>query len=183
VVKTFRRLPFVDHDDANWQPGHPSATVGCHYMIISTLAAIRIRMPPPRFGCIQEDPQPFRRWFMYALRGMAPFNPIGNMYWRGVFPTGVPNWKNLKHLFIHSPVGLELTNQMLSYWCNIVSCLLFVNWDHSVVPSVSILLPHRNFLSLQGNHAGFTFLCILSSASQTNLVDDSSLRDKTSIFV
>jgi len=88
-----------------------------------------------------------------SLRGIS----IGDMRPIGVFPTGIPpNWKNLNHLFIHSLVVLQLANQMLSYCCNLVTCLLSIDWDTGVAANVSItassfLLPHLKFLSLQGD--------------------------------
>ena len=52
------------------------------------------------------------------------------------FPAGIPpNWKNLNHLFIHSPIFLGLAHLMLSYCCNLVACLLQIAKDRSEIIS------------------------------------------------
>ena len=83
---------------------------------------------------------------------------------RHAFPASIPpNWKNLNHLFIHSPISLELAHSLLSYCCNLVACLLEITlqWydDTDATPDASItlsscLLPHLTFLSLEGDFNG-----------------------------
>ena len=75
-----------------------------------------------------------------------------------------PNWKNLNHLFIHSPIYLGLAQQILTNCCNPAACLLEIaeRWGGFVtIPGASItlssciqVLPHLTFLSLQGERAG-----------------------------
>ena len=80
------------------------------------------------------------------------------------FPANIPpNWKNLNHLFIHSPISLELAHSLLSYCRNLVACLLEITlqwYDNTdATPDASITLssctlPHLTFLSLQGDLNG-----------------------------
>ena len=74
-----------------------------------------------------------------------------------------PNWKNLNHLFIYSPIILGLAHQILTSCCNLVACLLEIAGynDFGTIPNASItlpsciqILPHLTFLSLQGESAG-----------------------------
>ena len=75
-----------------------------------------------------------------------------------------PNWNNLNHLFIHSPIFLVLAHQILTNCCNLAACLLEIagGWnDFDSIPAVPIslssspqVLPHLTFLSLQGERAG-----------------------------
>ena len=86
-----------------------------------------------------------------------------------MFNAGIPpNWKNLNHLFIHSPILLGFAHQILTYCCNLVACLLDIagewngwnGWnDFDTIPDPSITLlsctlPHLTFLSLQGHFSG-----------------------------
>ncbi|KAF8814501.1 hypothetical protein BYT27DRAFT_7206075 [Phlegmacium glaucopus] len=93
-----------------------------------------------------------------------------------MFPIGIPpNWKNLHHLFIHSQVALGPAGQMLSYCCNLISCLLIIEWDSDDLPNASItvsssFLPHLKFLSLQGDPSGCSQLfCKLEAPSLRTL--------------
>ncbi|KAF8814499.1 hypothetical protein BYT27DRAFT_7206060 [Phlegmacium glaucopus] len=93
-----------------------------------------------------------------------------------IFPIGIPpNWKNLHHLFIHPQVPLRLAGQMLSCCCNLVSCLLNIEWDSGDLPNSSItvsssFLPHLKFLSLQGGSNGCNqLLCKLEAPSLRTL--------------
>ena len=72
-------------------------------------------------------------WYQSGLltaQGLRSIS-IANMQ-TNAFPAGVPpNWKNLNHLFIHSPILLGLAHPMLTYCCNLVACLLEIarQWD------------------------------------------------------
>ena len=82
---------------------------------------------------------------------------IAEMHQENAFPTIVsPNWKNLNHLFIHSPISLGLAHSFLSHCCNLVACLFEITlrwYDAPTTPS-SCILPHLTFLSLQGDSTG-----------------------------
>jgi hypothetical protein len=83
------------------------------------------------------------------------------------FNAGIPpNWKNLNHLFIHSPIALKFAHSMLSHCCNLVACLLVINVDSTISLS-SCILPHLTFLSVQGYNTGFNQL--LSSIEAPSL--------------
>jgi hypothetical protein len=64
------------------------------------------------------------------IRGLLTFPGlrsifIADIHQTNAFSAGTPlNWKNLNHLFIHSPILLGLANQILSCCCNLVACLL-----------------------------------------------------------
>ena len=111
-------------------------------------------------------------WYQSGLltaQGLRSIS-IADMHRTNAFPAGIPpNWKNLNHLFIHSPILLGLAHPMLSYCCNLVACLLEVagQWDDiETIPDASIalsnasitlppcILPHLTFLSLQGDLTG-----------------------------
>jgi hypothetical protein len=108
---------------------------------------------------------------LFAAQGLRSIS-IGDIHQINVFPTGIPpNWKNLNHLFIHTPIELGLANQLLSHCCNLVACAIGIvmpwsnygwdqGWDNQVVhnhpPTApvtlsSLSLPHLDFLSLQGD--------------------------------
>ena len=94
------------------------------------------------------------------------------------FPAGIPpNWKNLNHLFIHSPILLGLAHLMLSYCCNLVACLLEVagQWSEFVSNAYIILppciLPHLKFLSLQGDFNGCSHLFRSIEAPSLQILD------------
>ncbi|KAF8814506.1 hypothetical protein BYT27DRAFT_7206083 [Phlegmacium glaucopus] len=108
-----------------------------------------------------------------------------------MFPIGIPpNWKNLHHLFIHSWVALGIAGQMLSYCCNLISCLLKLQWDEGDLPNASItvsscFLPHLKFLSLQGDPNGCNqLLCNLEAPSLRTLdcPDYPSEYEKSGLF-
>ena len=59
---------------------------------------------------------------------------IGDIPQMNMFNAGIPpNWINLNHLFIHSPISLGSAHQILIYCSNLVACLLDIagEWnDH-----------------------------------------------------
>ena len=95
------------------------------------------------------------------------------------FPAGIPpNWKNLNHLFIHSPILLGLAHSMLSYCCNLVACLLEIagQWDDmetvlDATPLSPCILPHLTFLSLQGEFIGCSRLFSSIEAPSLQILD------------
>ena len=108
----------------------------------------------------QGDP-----WYQSGLltaQGLRSIS-IADMHRSDAFPAGIPpNWKNLNHLFIHSPILLELAHRMLTCCCNLIACLLEItdsewrDWDNNIIPDESItlsscILPHLTFLSLRGD--------------------------------
>ena len=117
----------------------------------------------------QEVPEDL--WYQSGLltaQGLRSIS-IADMHRTNAFPGGIPpNWKNLNHLFIHSPISLGLAHPMLSYCCNLVACLFEIagQWDDFEIhnPSITLpntpitlspcILPHLTFLSIQGDHAG-----------------------------
>ena len=89
------------------------------------------------------------------------------------FPAGIPpNWNNLNHLSIYSPILLGLAHPILAYCCHLVACLLVIarqrNPDDSITFSPCIL-PHLTFLSLEGDLDGCSkiFSCIEAPSLQT----------------
>ena len=89
------------------------------------------------------------------------------------FDAGIPpNWKNLNHLSIHSPIFSRLAHRILTYCCNLAVCLLEISWqwdDTDTIPGApqaitlsSCILPHLIFLSFQGdfNFCSQLFSCI-----------------------
>ena len=110
---------------------------------------------------VQED-----LWYQSGLLtapGLRSIS-IANIHRINAFPAGIPpNWKNLNHLFIHSPISLGLAHQILTYCCNLAACLLeIIQWDDwdgytNIDTSISLsscILPHLTFLSLQGDSTG-----------------------------
>ena len=115
---------------------------------------------------VQED-----LWYQSGLltaQGLRSIS-IGNVPQIKMFNAGIPpNWINLNHLFIHSPILLGFAHQILTYCCNLVACLLDIaggwngwnDFDTTVTtPDASItllscVLPHLTFLSLQGYFTG-----------------------------
>ena len=100
-------------------------------------------------------------WTAQGLRSVF----IADLARTNMFNAGIPpNWKNLNHLFIHSPILLGLAHQFLTYCCNLVACLLDIDeqwqWDNlDTISDSSIILsfcnlPHLTFLSLQGDFTG-----------------------------
>ena len=110
------------------------------------------------------------------------------------FPAGIPpNWKNLNHLFIHSPILLGLAHSILSYCSNLVACLLKIagQWDDiEMIPDTfttffdttitlsdasitlsSCILPHLTFLSLQGDLTGCSQLFNSIEAPSLQILD------------
>ena len=95
------------------------------------------------------------------------------------FPAGIPpNWKNLNHLFIHSPILLGLAHSMLSYCCKLVACLLEIagQWDDmetvlDVTPLSPFILPHLTFLSLPGEFIGCSQLFSSIEAPSLQILD------------
>jgi hypothetical protein len=125
------------------------------------------------------------RWYqsgLFTAQGLRSIS-IGDMRRTNAFSAGIPpNWKNLNHLFIHSPILLGLAHPMLSYCCNLVACLLEIarQWELEDVPDASLtlsnasitlspcILPHLTFLSLQGDNNGcnLLFSCIEAPSLQ-----------------
>ena len=112
------------------------------------------------------------------------------------FPAGIPpNWKNLNHLFIYSPISLGLAHRILSHCSNLVACLLKSarHWDdiemtldafitfsnntitHSDASTRATLspciLPHLTFLSLQGDLRGCSQLFSSIEAPSLQILD------------
>ena len=100
-----------------------------------------------------------------------------------MFNTGIPpNWKNLNHLFVHSPILSGLAHRMLNHCCNLVVCHLEITeWDGffngiETIPDVSItispcILSHLTFLSLQGGPAFCNQLFGSIKASSLKILD------------
>lgn len=64
---------------------------------------------------------------VFPLLKNCPVYSIGDLHQNiyNTFPASIsPNWKNLNHLFIHSPIKLELADQLLCCCCNLVARLL-----------------------------------------------------------
>jgi hypothetical protein len=85
---------------------------------------------------------------------------IAYMHSSMTFPGGIPpNWKNLNHLIIHSPIALELANRMLRCCCNLLVCVFEISelWARGASPgwnydSTNLLpLPHLIHLTLRGD--------------------------------
>ena len=94
------------------------------------------------------------------------------------FPAGIPpNWKNLNHLFIHSPILLGSAHSMLSYCCNLVACLLVIagQWDETIAnTSITLspcILPSLTFLSFQGDFTGCSQLFSSIEAPSLQILD------------
>jgi hypothetical protein len=104
---------------------------------------------------------------------------IADIHQTNAFPVGIPpNWKNLHHLFIHSPILLGLANQILSCCSNLVACLLEIaaQWDGiDPTPNDTITslppLPHLIFLSLQGDITGCNQLASNIQAPSLRILD------------
>ena len=113
----------------------------------------------------QEVPQDL--WHQSGLltaQGLRSIS-IAGIHQPNMFRAGIPpNWKNLNHLFIHSPILLRLAHSILSCCCNLVACLLEIDEDNLGIftfPGVSItqalsscILLRLTFLSLQGDPTG-----------------------------
>ena len=136
------------------------------------------------FHEVQED-----LWYQSGLltaQGLRSIS-IVDMHRTNAFPAGIPpNWKNLNHLSIHSPIFIGLAHQMLSYCRNLVACLLEIagQWDDIetipnafiALPNVSItlspcILPHLIFLSLQGDLTGCSQLFGSIEAPSLKILD------------
>ena len=130
---------------------------------------------------VQED-----LWYQSGLltaQGLRSIS-IANMR-TNAFPAGIPpNWKNLNHLFIHSPILLGLAHSMLSYCCHLVACLLEIagQWDETILnTSINIsnasttlspcILPYLTFLSLQGDLTGCSQLFSSIEAPSLRILD------------
>ena len=104
---------------------------------------------------------------------------IADMYQTNGFLTRIPpNWKNLNHLFIHSPILLRYAHPMLTYCCNLVACLLQITleWGESTIHDASVtlsscILPHLTFLSLQGDRIGCSQLFSSIEAPSLQILD------------
>ena len=126
---------------------------------------------------VQEDP-----WYQSGLLTAPGLRSIfiADMHRTNVFSAGIPpNWKNLNHLFIHSPTLIGLAHRMLNYCRNLVACLLEIagQWDDTeTIPSTSIalspcILPHLTFLSLQGGLTGCSQLFRSIEAPSLKILD------------
>ena len=79
---------------------------------------------------IQED-----LWYQSGLLTAQGLRSISIKTMIYACPAGIPpNWKNLNHLFIHSPILLRLAHSMLSC-CHLVACLLEIagQWDETIL--------------------------------------------------
>ena len=119
-------------------------------------------------------------WYQSGLltaQGLRSIS-IADIHQTSAFIAGIPpNWKNLNHLFIHSPVLLGLANQILSCCCNLVACLLEIagQWDdfdtisNATTPLPSF--PRLTFLSLQGDLTGCSQLFGKIEAPSLRILD------------
>jgi hypothetical protein len=124
-------------------------------------------------------------WYQSGLltaQGLRSIS-IGDLHRTNAFPAGIPpNWKNLNHLFIHSPIVLGLAHEILTNCCNLVACLLEIikrrgdldnnhtNLDGSISLS-SCILPHLTFLSLYGDSSGCSYLFINIEAPSLQILE------------
>jgi hypothetical protein len=133
---------------------------------------------------VQGDP-----WYLSGLLAAQGLRSISivDIHQTNAFPTGIPpNWKNLNHLFIHSPILLGLAHPMLSHCCNLVACLLKITgqWDGiETIPnaintlsntSVTLspcILPHLTFISIQGDVTGCSHLFSTIEAPSLQILD------------
>ena len=122
-------------------------------------------------------------WFRSGLltaQGLRSLS-IADSDMRHAFPASIPpNWKNLNHLFIHSPISLGIAHSMLSYSSNLVACLLEISspWydidgvpDASTITLSSCVLPHLTSLSVQGDLNGCSKLFSSIEAPSLQILD------------
>ena len=137
---------------------HPESDIFTRFLSISPddlcmLRELRIHSLYSMLSLHTQEDLWYRSGLLTAqgLRSISIALPQMNAFHAGI----PPNWKNLNHLFFHSPILLGLAHSMLSYCCNLVACLLEIdglgtNLDASITLS-SCILPCLTFLSLQGN--------------------------------